>query len=197
MNHIIEHRNFVVSQIQKSFDDELEKARSGVYADNAENRKLNRVGMQYGSTQNTFKPGHKVKVTFDSGKVVDAVYREPYGKDKHLIAIGDKEYGVRTNQLEKVAGQYAGRKKTFYEKQAMADKLDELKEQYYDLKRERKQTEVDMEEELAGLGEEVINNGNHPVVVRYAKALERLDDKIAKVKDKYQKQRAKLSEFGW
>lgn len=36
MNDIIKHRNFVIGQIQKSFDDELEKARSGVYADTAE-----------------------------------------------------------------------------------------------------------------------------------------------------------------
>lgn len=48
MNDIIKHRNFVIGQIQKSFDDELEKARSGVYADTAENRKLGRVGQEYG-----------------------------------------------------------------------------------------------------------------------------------------------------
>jgi hypothetical protein len=30
-------------------DDILEKARSGVYADNAENRKLQRVGQKFGS----------------------------------------------------------------------------------------------------------------------------------------------------
>lgn len=197
MNDIIKHRNFVISQIQKSFDDELEKARSGVYADNAENRRLMRVGQKYGESKNIFKPGHKVKATLNNGEVIEAVYVEPYGKDRHTVRVGKKLYGVTTNNIEKIPGQYAGRKKTFYEKMAMADKLEELKQEYYDLKRERKQTEVDMEEELAELGEEVINNGNHPVVVRYSKALERLDDKMSKVKEKYQKQKSRLAEFGW
>lgn len=197
MNDIIKHRNFVIGQIQKSFDDELEKARSGVYADNAENRRLMRVGQKYGETKNVFKPGHKVKATLNNGEVIEAVYVEPYGKDRHTVRVGKKLYGVTTNNIEKIPGQYAGRKKTFYEKMAMLDKLDDLKQEYYDLKRQRKQTEVDMEEELAELGEDVINNGNHPVVVKYSKALERLDDKMAKVKEKYQKQKSRLSEFGW
>jgi len=47
-NPIQQHRNFVTSQIEKSFDNELQKARSGVYADTPENRKLSRVGQQYG-----------------------------------------------------------------------------------------------------------------------------------------------------
>ena len=48
MNDIIKHRNFVIGQIQKSFDNDIEKARSGIYADTAENRKLGRVGQEYG-----------------------------------------------------------------------------------------------------------------------------------------------------
>lgn len=196
MNNIIKHRNFVIGQIQKSFDNELEKARSGVYADNAENRRLNRVGVEYGKTANTFKPGHKVKATLGDGRVIEAVYVEPYGTNKHTVRVGKNLYGVSTDKLEKIGGQ-STRKKTFYEKMSMLDKLNDLKKEYYNLKREREQTSIDMEEELAELGEEVINNGNHPVVVKYSKALERLDDKMAKVKDKYQKQKSKLSEFGW
>lgn len=44
--------NLVVNQtaqnIMQQFGTDIEKARSGVYADNEENRKLNRVGQQYG-----------------------------------------------------------------------------------------------------------------------------------------------------
>lgn len=50
MNPILEHRNYVTFQIEKSFgvENAIEKARSGVYADTAENRQLGRVGQEYG-----------------------------------------------------------------------------------------------------------------------------------------------------
>lgn len=56
------HRLGVMDNIEKSFgtgfdlNDELEKARSGVYADNAANRKLNRVGQKYGSEKKPDEP---------------------------------------------------------------------------------------------------------------------------------------------
>lgn len=56
------HRLGVMGNIEKSFgtgfdmNDELEKARSGVYADNAVNRKLNRVGQKYGSEKKPDEP---------------------------------------------------------------------------------------------------------------------------------------------
>ena len=52
-----------------------------------------------------------------------------------------------------------------------------------------------MEEELAALGDEAINNGNHPVVVRYSKQLDRLDNKIKQAKAKYEKRRDRLYEY--
>lgn len=54
LEDVLLHRRTVESNIEKSFsdgfsmNDELEKARHGVYADNAQNRKLNRVGQEYG-----------------------------------------------------------------------------------------------------------------------------------------------------
>ena len=192
MNDIIKHRNFVIGQIQKSFDDELEKARSGFYTDNSENRRLMRVGKKYGESKNTFKPGHAVKATLPTGKVIEAVYVEPYGVDHHTVRVGKNLYGVKTANLEKIAGQYAGRKKTWSEKQAMYDKLDDLKDKYFELKRQRKSVEVDMEEELGALGEAAFNDGNNPVVVKYSKELDKLDREIEKVKDKYQKQKERI-----
>lgn len=192
MNNIQEHRNFVQSQIEKSFADDIEKARVGVYADNAQNRRLMRVGQKYGESKNTFKPGNAVIATLPTGKVIEAVYVEPYGVDHHTVRVGKNLYGVKTANLEKVAGQYAGRKKTWYEKQAMYDRLDDLKDKYFDLKRQRKETEVDMEEELGALGEEAFNNGNNPMVVKYSKQLEKLDRQMARVKEMYQKQKAKV-----
>lgn len=43
------HRDEVRGNILKSFEPDFEKARSGVYADTAENRRLNRVGQTYGN----------------------------------------------------------------------------------------------------------------------------------------------------
>lgn len=55
LEDLMARRNTVAANIEKAcntgFDlnEELEKARSGVYADTAENRKMNRVGQKYGS----------------------------------------------------------------------------------------------------------------------------------------------------
>lgn len=46
---ITQRRKDIRLNILKSFEADLEKARSGVYADNAQNKALNRVGQQYGS----------------------------------------------------------------------------------------------------------------------------------------------------
>ena len=74
----------------------------------------------------------------------------------------------------------------------MYDKLDELKDKYFELKRQRKSVEVDMEEELGALGESAFNDGNNPVVVKYSKELDKIDQEIEKVKDKYQKQKERI-----
>lgn len=202
-NPIIQKRRMVQDRIEKSFDsglllsEEIEKARQGYYADNAQNRKLMRVGNKYGETKNTFKPGHKVRATLPTGKVIEATYVEPYGKDKHTVKHEGKLYGVSTDKLEKIAGQYAGKKRSYAELSKMEDKLDELHSQLIDLKRQRRNTEIDMEEELAQAGEEAINNGNHPLVVRYGKELEKLDNKIAQTAAKYKKQKETLERHGW
>lgn len=49
-NSVLQHRLQVAQNIEKSCTEgiEIQKARSGVYSDNATNRKLNRVGQQYG-----------------------------------------------------------------------------------------------------------------------------------------------------
>lgn len=167
---------------------EIEKARSGVYADTAENRKLGRVGQQYGESKNTFKPGHSVKAILPTGKAVEGVYVEPYGTDSHMIKVNGKLYGVKTQNLEKIAGQYAG-KRSRATRERMADKLDELAEKSSSLKRQRKQVERDMEEELGALGESAFNDGNNPVVVQYSKQLDKLDKEIAKVEKQYKAQK--------
>lgn len=204
-NPIESKRRFVQAQIQKSFESgidvneeiELEKARQGVYADNAYNRKLMRVGQQYGKSPNTFKPGNKVRATLPTGRVIEAIYVEPYGKNRHTVKLDGKLYGVTTDKLEKIAGQSKERKLSLSEVAAMEDRLDSYKQQIRDLQRERKQTEIDMEEELAQLSDDERNDGNNKLVAHYGKELDRIDGDIAKVTSKYKRQKETLSKHGW
>lgn len=203
-NPIEEKRKIVKERIEKSFNNginvdellnDIEKARKGVYADNALNRKLMRVGRQYGSTKNVFRPGTLVRAKLPTGKIIEAVYDEPYGSDFHSVKFNGKSYGVKTENIEKIKGQYSGRKPSREQIDKLYDKVQDLKEQYFQLKREYKQTQIDMEEELAAAGESVINNGNHPLVVHYGKELERIDNKMRNVKEKYDKAKSKLDEY--
>ena len=52
--------------------------------------------------------------------------------------------------------------------------------------------EIDMEEELAQLGEEAINNGNNPVVKRYSSMLDKIDSKISNLQSKIQPERKRV-----
>lgn len=59
-------REAVAANIAKSFENDIEKARSGVYEDNPENRRLNRVGQKYGSKKKEEEPAGKSKSGGDS-----------------------------------------------------------------------------------------------------------------------------------
>lgn len=185
---LTEMRSIALDHIQ-----DIEKARQGVYADNSLNRKLMRVGQQYGQTSNTFKPGNKVRATLPTGKVIEAVYVEPYGKDKHSVKLDGKLYGVTTDKLERIAGQSKGRKLSYSEVAAMEDRIGNYRQQLKDLQRERKQTEIDMEEELGQLSDAERSDGNNKLVAYYSKELDRIDGEIAKVTTKYKKQKETLS----
>lgn len=52
-------RQVVADNIAKSFENDIEKARHGVYGDTAQNRKLNRVGQEYGSKKKEEAPSGK------------------------------------------------------------------------------------------------------------------------------------------
>ena len=74
LEDLMARRNAVAANIEKAcntgFDlnQELEKARSGVYADTAENRKMNRVGQKYGSEKKEEEPkGQKEKKQEEEG----------------------------------------------------------------------------------------------------------------------------------
>ena len=60
-------REAVAANIAKSFENDIEKARSGIYEDTPENRRLNRVGQQYGSKKKEEEPAGKSKSGGESG----------------------------------------------------------------------------------------------------------------------------------
>ena len=59
-------REEVAANIAKSFENDIEKARSGIYEDTPENRRLNRVGQQYGSKKKEGEPSGKSKSSGES-----------------------------------------------------------------------------------------------------------------------------------
>lgn len=82
-----EHRQAVAENISKAFDSDIEKARSGVYADNAQNRKLNRVGQRYGSEKKDEEPSQKT----------------PKKDDNYASKVEGYASGAKTESLKRAA----------------------------------------------------------------------------------------------
>lgn len=81
LEELMAHRQSVESNIEKSFgtgfdlNDEFEKARSGVYKDTAENRRLKRVGQKYGTSAAPDQGG-----ATSQGKKAEEGGQKPEGK---------------------------------------------------------------------------------------------------------------------
>lgn len=75
------------------------------------------------------------------------------------------------------------------EKKLSRSQAEKLSDELYELRRKIRDVNYDMEEELAGLGEEAFN-GNNPTVARYAKQLDDLHVKAAAIEKK-------LNSSGW
>lgn len=74
LEELLNHKKSVQENISKSFgsgfdlnEEWIEKAKSGVYADTAENRKLNRVGQQYGNKRQEKQPKGKTSAKQEEG----------------------------------------------------------------------------------------------------------------------------------
>lgn len=85
--------------------DRIEKARSGVYADTAENRKLGRVGQQYGGkkSEDDSKGGKKKKDNSITDKTLHNTLRELAltGTLRNLKGVSPKRRGEIMDELEK------------------------------------------------------------------------------------------------
>lgn len=193
-------------KLKKSFDDELndvhkelfgddiEKARSGIYADNPLNRKLMRVGRKYG-TNSKFKPNDVVRAKLPNGKFIQGKYDEPYSENKHTIKTDDgKLYGVDEKDIELIKRKWGSRKPTMHQVWDLTDKVDEVYDELRSLRRERKELEMEMEDALGSIGEEAYN-GNNEMVVKYAKDLDKLDNNISKLSSKHKKMSDRLDKM--
>lgn len=82
LENIQRHKEGIRDNILKSFDIDIEKSRSGVYADTSENRKLNRVGQQYGSKKQEDEPkGEKSSKQEENGGSKDSKNVEEHAKN--------------------------------------------------------------------------------------------------------------------
>ena len=176
------------------FGDDIEKARSGTYADNPLNRKLMRVGRTYG-TNSKFKPNDVVRAKLPNGKFIQGKYDEPYSKNKHTIKSDDgKLYGVDEKDIELIRRKWRGRKPTMHQVWDLTDKVDEIYDELRSLRRERKELEMEMEDALGSIGDEAYN-GNDETVVKYAKDLDKLDNNISKLSSKHKKMSDRLDKM--
>ena len=136
-NPIEQRKRLVQSRIEKSFDsglsisEEIEKARVGYYADNAQNRKLMRVGNKYGSTKNTFKPGqqemhHAVNEmrSADVTEFLDSIFKR---KDAIINKLKERFIEELVSPLqEKIDDIIKNKSKREQELQSYQQKLDDL-----------------------------------------------------------------------
>lgn len=176
------------------FGDDIEKARSGTYADNPLNRKLMRVGRPYG-TNSKFKPNDIVRAKLPNGKFIQGKYDEPYSKNRHTIKSDDgKLYGVDEKDIELIRRKWRGRKPTMHQIWDLTDKVDEVYDELRSLRRERKELEMEMDDALGSIGEEAYN-GENETVVEYSKKLEKLDDNISKLSSKHKKMSNRLDKM--
>lgn len=196
-------------KVEKSFNDELdevhrelfgdtlgeiEKARSGTYADNPLNRKLMRVGRPYG-TNSKFKPNDIVRAKLPTGKFIQGKYDAPYSKNKHAIKSDDgKLYGVDEKDIELIRKKWRSRKPTLNQIWDLTDKVDEVYDELRSLRRERKELEMEMDDALGSIGEEAYN-GENEMVVEYGERLEKLDNNISKLSSKHKKMSDRLDKM--
>ena len=85
----------------------FEKARSGTYADTAENRKLGRVGQKYGevkrSERGEYRRGKKLLVELPNmGEVVVSYVEQMMNPKKHMVKYNDKKYIITADKINKL-----------------------------------------------------------------------------------------------
>lgn len=104
-DHLNQQRKSVADRIEKSFEPDIQKARSGVYVDNAENRRLNRVGQQYGAPKKDDNKSQQQKNVDKVGRDTSAAVMRGEVSDNEdgTSDLAKHAANTDTNILKKVA----------------------------------------------------------------------------------------------
>ena len=200
--------NRTAENIAKAFGDDIEKARHGIYADTPENRRLRRVGQEYGSKKSEETPKGRPQVKqqeqkderFSADGIVgkDGSFNKQGASYKRWAALREKvETGKATPEEKKefahIHNQYLNEKsRSEYERKKVTDPNAE--EPKYETVEERTarvkgKKEVGKENDKTSSPEK---NKINPIEHR----IELLNDKINELQDKKQKLEKERKEVG-
>lgn len=173
-DNIQTHRAGVQENILKAFGVDIEK---GVYVNNAENRKLGRVGRTYGNNTDDPKKGDVVDVVGPTGMRATGKVVAVNGGDVTVHMGGNSYFSGRMTR--NVTGE---QRKADSDKRKAAREEDRKEEKRWNLQRQLRQVEkeirrvdLDQEQDPDVLADP--DNGDNPAVKRYGRELERLDRK--------------------
>lgn len=173
-NDIQIHRAAVQGNILKAFGVDIEK---GVYVNNAENRKLGRVGRTYGNSADDPRKGDVVDVVGPTGMRATGKVVAVNGGDVTVHTGGNSYFSGRVTR--NVTGE---QRKADSDKRKAAREEDRKEEKRWNLQRQLRQVEkeirrmdLDQEQDPDVLADP--DNGDNPAVKRYGRELERLDRK--------------------
>lgn len=167
--------------------DTFEKAR---YVDNAENRRLGRVGREYGRPAGQPRKGETVELTSGTGRKVTGKLHEV-----RQAANGDWEGSVHIRGNEYFAGKVT-RNLTLEENERKARRgvaergLATARAELQKLGRQEARVLLDQEQDSEVLAN--MTDGNHPAVVKYSKMLTEIDKKKKALMERVHKYRKEL-----
>ena len=191
------HRQAVQENIEKSFqyisEDDLEKARTGTYKDNAENRGLMRVGQNYGEANGGNQKGDVVEAVVN-GKTIRGKYEKPgvdfYGNPSHVIHLSGNSYfnidvknatfkNITRSNREALKKEKSIKAENNRKEAARVAKINNRNQALYDLGKKEARIRLEMEEDPEVIAN--VENGNHPAVAKYAKLLDTIENKKHKI----------------
>ena len=180
-------RQAVAENIEKSFqsvsEDDFEKARVGQYKDNAENRRLFRVGKSYGNANGGNRKGDVVEAVVN-GKTIRGKFEGEgvnfYGKKSLRVHLGGNSYynidadNKTFKNLSQEDRDASKEKKRIEAEERRKDearitKINNRKQALYNLGREEARIRREMESDPEVIAN--LEDGNHPAVVKYANQL--------------------------
>ena len=168
------HRAAVQGNILKAFGVDIEK---GVYVNNAENRKLGRVGRTYGKNTEEHRKGDVVDVVGPTGMRATGKIVAVNGGEVTIHTGGNSYFSGRVtrNATGEQRKAESDKREAVRERQRKEEKRWNLQRQLRQVEKEIRRVDLDQEQDPDVLADP--DNGDNPAVKRYGRELERLDRK--------------------